>query len=373
MENLSNLYVHFPYCEAKCHYCDFYSLPESKHEESVRLNAYSAILSELSHYDAVLGKLDTLFMGGGTPSLVPLPEMEKIFSKLSFHPSCEITMEANPSSISKEKAKAWRHLGINRISLGVQALNNERLIWLGRVHNKKEIFEALDILQSAGFDNISTDYIVGVPQQTPQLIESELKELYENFSNLKHTSAYLLTLKSSNPKFKELLDEDMQLTHLQTVRDVLKSFGFEQYEISNFAKSGFKARHNENYWLGGSYLGIGPSAHSYIKNEKKRFKNVASISTYIESLQANRTPIEWEEKLNLEQERIEYIMLRLRHADGIDTQEYRKLFGMNFPSEKSTLVTELTRLKLIEHTPGTVKLTSDGFFISDPIIQKLIA
>lgn len=371
----SNLYAHFPYCESKCHYCDFFSLPESKHSESARSNAYSALINELKTYDAAnaIGALDTLFMGGGTPSLAPLPVLEIFLKTLKFNSSAEVTMEANPSSVTKEKAKVWKELGINRISLGVQALNNERLFWLGRVHDKKEIFDALDCLFDSGITNISTDYIVGVAGQTTKIIQDELSELYKNFPDLKHTSAYLLTLKTSNPKFKELLSENEQLDHLRTVRDTLASFGFEQYEISNFAKNGFTAKHNENYWLGGSYLGVGPSAHSFDAIGKKRFKNTGSLSNYIEELNKNILPIEWTETLTAEQEEIEFIMLRLRRKDGVNLNEYQNRFHKSILHQKPTLIAELTRQNLIETSSTHLKLSKDGFFVSDLIIQKLIS
>ncbi len=371
----ANLYMHFPYCEAKCHYCDFFSLPESKHSSDVRKNAYSALIEELKTYDAAnsIGKLDTLFMGGGTPSLAPLSVMEEVFQIIQPNQNAEITMEANPSSVTKEKAKFWKALGINRISLGVQALNNDRLLWLGRVHDKKEIFEALTVLFESGFENVSTDYIVGVPGQTIELIQNELAELYQNFSNLNHTSAYLLTLKSSNPKYKELLDEETQLDHLRTVRDTLAEFGFEQYEISNFAKPNKQALHNENYWLGGSYLGVGPSAHSFHLDSKLRFKNVASLSLYIEEIAKNQLPIEWKETLTPDQELIEYLMLRLRRKEGVLLNDYQSRFGKSILDEKTSLIEQLARQKLIEIDSTHLKLSKDGFFISDPIIQKLIS
>lgn len=370
-QQFANYYFHTPYCETKCHYCDFFSLPEDRSPESERARIYSAILNELKSYASVVGpKVDTIFFGGGTPSLAPLETMQSFVEQLPVESGSEVTMEANPSSIAPERARAWRALGINRISMGTQALNDERLKWLGRVHDKSEIFQALDALFEAGFKNVSIDYIVGVPDQTQKLISEELNEVLGRFPLIRHVSAYLLTLKPSNPKHKQLPSDDEQLAHLRAVRDALLEQGFEQYEISNFARPDSRARHNENYWLGGSYLGIGPSAHSFWDKQQRRTKNWASLGKYEELINQGQKPVEWEESLTIEQMRLEYIMLRLRRSAGIDLKEYQSLFGRDLLSDNRSWVDFCLNRGLCLLS-DRLQLTADGYFLSDQIISKI--
>lgn len=368
LETFHNLYVHFPFCEAKCHYCDFFSLPESKIPE--RNPYYAAILEELEFYS--VDALQTVFLGGGTPSLVPLNFLETLFQKIKLAPNAEVTIEANPSSITLEKAKAWRAMGINRVSMGVQALEDQRLEWLGRVHSKQSAFDALEALMAAGFDNFSTDYILGVPKQTPEIIEAELSHLLKSFPTIKHLSAYLLTLKPSNPKCKELPPEEEQLAHLRTANRVLTEHGFEHYEVSNFAKPGFTSRHNQNYWKGNGYLGIGPSGHSYSKNAKQRFKNWASLEKYRGLVSDKTRPVEWEETLTPEQERIENILLQLRRKEGLDLRRHQAQFHENLASKYATLLKTWAQKGYCQLSPETLSLTPEGFYVSDQIISKII-
>ncbi|MBI3556505.1 MAG: radical SAM family heme chaperone HemW [Deltaproteobacteria bacterium] len=370
-EPVSSIYVHFPFCEAKCHYCDFFSLPAAQIKSAERARIYSAIDSELTFFRSQLStSLKTIFLGGGTPSLVPVDVIRSLMDKLGHAPDTEITMEANPSSIDLNAAHAWRSAGINRISMGTQALNDDRLAWLGRVHTKSEVFEALETLFQAGFERVNTDYIVGVPGQTVVMIESELNELLSRFPHIQHISAYLLTLKPSNPKFDQLPCEDEQLAHLRSVSAVLKNFGFDQYEISNFARKGARALHNENYWLGGGYLGIGPSAHSYCPIRRIRTKNWASLGKYCDLIEQGTAPVEWTETLTLEQERLEYLMLRLRRSAGVNFQEYRARFHRDLYAEQKTWI-DLWQTKGLCTVGDSLKLTADGFFLSDQILNNL--
>ena len=370
-ETVSSIYVHFPFCEAKCHYCDFFSLPEAQINSAERARIYAAIDKELDLFaDRLQAPLKTIFLGGGTPSLVPIAAIQALMGKLPHTPDTEITMEANPSSITVERARAWRAAGINRISMGTQALNDERLAWLGRVHTKAEVFESLEALFQAGFERVNTDYIVGVPGQTCSMIESEVAELLGRFPHIQHLSAYLLTLKPSNPKFDQLPHDDEQLAHLRSVSSVLQSFGFEQYEVSNFARNGARALHNENYWLGGGYLGIGPSAHSFWPARRSRTKNWASLGKYCDLVERDTPPIEWTESLTPEQERLEYLMLRLRRSAGIDFGEYSRVFQRDLYAEQKTWI-DLWQTKGLCTVGDTLKLTADGFFLSDQILSNI--
>lgn len=343
-------------------------------ENRERTRIYMAIEREISLFATQLQQpLKTVFLGGGTPSLVPIDIIVCFISRLPLAPDTEITIEANPSSISHEKAQAWRAAGINRVSMGVQALDDERLGWLGRVHSKREVFEALEALFTAGFKNVSIDYIVGVPNQSTKEIEQELSDALRRFPHIKHLSAYLLTLKRSNSKFAQLPDENEQLRHLRTTTAVLADFGFEHYEISNFARSQHRAQHNENYWLGGSYLGIGPSAHSFFENTAERMKNWASLGKYCELVESGQSPTEWSEKITKEQQRIEYLMLRLRRKEGVEFEEYRQLFGRDLLVERKNWIALWQERGLCQiDFNNKLRLTSDGFFLSDEILSNII-
>ncbi|MGE4232235.1 MAG: radical SAM family heme chaperone HemW [Bacteriovoracia bacterium] len=374
MEKFKSLYIHFPYCETKCHYCDFYSLPEAKYSIAEKGSAYQAISSEVDFHlkseDRKIEPLDTIFLGGGTPSLVPIERMGEILEKLPITPTTEVTIEANPSSISDEKAKGWRLHGINRVSIGAQALNDERLNWLGRVHGVDQTYRAIEAVTKAGIQRISIDYILGVPGQTESTIESELVDVLMKYPQISHVSAYLLTLKESNSRFTELPSEEIQLAHLRKAREVLFGIGFYQYEISNYSKPGFEARHNENYWLGGAYLGIGPSAHSFWQKKKTRTKNWGSLHRYVQEIFDKKDPVEWEESIGIQEERLEFAMLRLRRRDGIEYQDFESRFG-GFSEKTSAKAKALEEAGFLSLKGGKIRLVNDGFFLSDQIVKEL--
>ncbi|HRK02550.1 MAG TPA: radical SAM family heme chaperone HemW [Oligoflexia bacterium] len=364
-----NLYVHTPFCETKCHYCDFFSLPEGKYDSQSQIKVYRNILDEFRFYR--LGELETIFLGGGTPSLAPESFLEALFGKLDLDSNCEVTLEANPSSVTPTNASHWKSLGVNRVSLGVQALSNERLEWLGRVHSKAAAYKALEAVHNANIERVSIDYIVGVPEQSLSQIESELGELLSKFPAVRHVSAYLLTLQTTNPKLAQLPNEEAQLQHLRMVRDVLAAHGLLQYEISNFAEPGFEARHNLNYWNGGSYLGIGPSAHSFDSSEQLRWKNKASLSSYCEDVENALPPIDWKESLDREQRRLEYLMLRLRTSAGIVTHDYSARFGRDLAADNDTRILQWEAAGLVSRSQDQIRLMGDGYFLSDSIIGAI--
>lgn len=331
---------------------------------------YASIIRELHRYRDKISA-NTLYMGGGTPSLVPVNVLAELFDGVRIDENAEVTLEANPSSVTREKAEQWRKLGINRLSVGLQSMDDSRLAWLGRVHDKRVAMAALEVVLEAGFKSLSVDFIVGIPGLSARAIEQELGGLLDAFPAIDHVSAYLLTLKPGNPKYDELPDEDAQLDHLRATSRLLTGSGFEHYEVSNFARPGRRARHNESYWLGKSYLGIGPSAHSYDASEKRRWKNCASLEKYAAELESGAHPIEWSERLSRDQERIEYLMLRLRRADGLSLIDYRTRFGDDLLADNRLLFESWQRYGLCV-VDGTVRLTSNGFFLSDQLLTKLI-
>ena len=367
---MQSLYVHFPFCESKCHYCDFYSLGQSKTRPTDPDRFESALKLESIQMGHLLSaELSTLFFGGGTPSMTTAKAMSQALEPLKLEQrltaETEWTMEANPSSIHLEAMKEYRSMGINRVSMGVQAMRPDFLKALGRVHSRETALTALDAVFTAGFTNVSVDLLCGVPEQTEQDIQEALECLTQ--FPITHLSCYLLTLPPHHPMHRLLPNEDTQLNHLLFLHHWMTRHGFDHYEISNFAKPGKRARHNLNYWQGQSYLGLGPSAHSFDATPATRWKNVSSLHRYASLLEQGKSVTEGHEKLTPQQLSLEKWMLALRLDSG-------------FPNHWLTTPLQVNRVKLFE-TQGLIeihpddaerkRLTAKGFALSDPIIRAL--
>lgn len=367
---MQSLYVHFPFCEAKCHYCDFYSLGRERTRAGDDTRFERALSREISLMGEHLApELDTIFFGGGTPSMTPPEAMARALEPLwrftRVTPATEWSMEANPSSITLEKMKAYRTLGVNRISMGVQALKPELLQSLGRVHSRETALRALAEVFEAGFDNVSVDLLCGVPGQTLQDLDAAIGKL-TSFP-ISHLSCYLLTLPPHHPLFAALPDEEAQLDHLLHLDAAMREKGFEHYEISNFSKPGKRARHNLNTWTGKAYLGLGPSAHSYDPAAEKRWKTVSSLHKYVALLEEGRSPVEQIEKLTTEQYQLERWMLALRLDEGIPCA------WLDTPARRARCEI-MQKQGLIEPHPclaDRVRLTARGFALSDQVIAAL--
>ncbi len=369
---IRSLYVHFPFCETKCHYCDFYSLgrervrtgDEDRFEKALTLEAHKATQNHL-----LAPQLDTIFFGGGTPSMTP-PEtmqraLEPLFADSKVTSDTEWTMEANPSSVDLKSLKAYRAFGVNRISMGVQAMRDDLLLRLGRVHSRDAALKALVAIFESGIQNVSVDLLCGVPGQSLQDIDEAINTLTR--FPISHLSCYLLTLPPRHRMYKELPDEDTQLSHLLHLVEWMKSLGFEHYEISNFAKPGKRARHNLAYWKGHSYLGLGPSAHSFDAARGRRWKNISSLHTYATRLEKGEPVMEWEETLSASQKELERWMLALRLDEG-------------FPETWLQSSLQIARAKTFEQQgllephpqdPSKKRLTPRGFALSDQVIAAL--
>ena len=367
-----SLYIHFPYCESKCHYCDFYSLGR-EHLTRDRKSAFFRALEAEAWLQAPLlaTELDTLYIGGGTPSLMSPDEIAGVLHPIrnKIKNTTEWTMEANPSSISANSLGDCRKLGINRLSMGVQSLDSALLKMLGRIHSPEIALSALETVFHSGIENVSVDLLCGVPGQTTADLEKSLKQL--TAFPIKHLSCYLLTLSPGNPLFGKLPTEDTQLEHLLFVDRWLTAHGFEHYEISNFAKPGWRSLHNLNYWMGEAYLALGPSAHSYDLlggTCGRRWKNHSSVDTYCSKLLKNESAQEWEEDLTPGQKEIERWMLALRLSDGFPVSWLDT-------SRRLELAAQLQKEGLLQPHPSVadrLTLTPKGLALSDEIISTLI-
>lgn len=370
MTTFSSLYFHFPFCESKCHYCDFYSLGRERTKESDPPKFITALETECrSQAHLLADRVDTIFFGGGTPSMTPATDMAHALASLDLarrvDADTEWTMEANPSSVTLESLREYRALGVNRISMGVQAMRDDLLLRLGRVHSRDQALGALERIFAAGFTDVSVDLLCGVPGQTTEDLDTAMTALLA--FPITHLSCYLLTLVPHHRMFKELPGEEEQLRHLLHIDGFMRAQGFDHYEISNFARPGHQARHNLHYWKGHSYLSFGPSAHSYDAAAKRRWKNVSSLHQYADRLASGKLPHEQSEELTSEQLDLERWMLALRLTEGFPVS------WLDNPLRQAR-AHELRARELIEphpHRPEHLRLTARGFALSDQIIASL--
>lgn len=355
------IYIHVPFCAKKCPYCDFYSCSYSSRASEDYANG---IIRDIEGFPDN-PKIDTVYFGGGTPSLIPPEFIEKILRclNLKFNISVpEITLEINPCTVNNNKLKLYREMGINRLSIGVQSANDSELKLLGRKHNFEKAKEIIIQASNNGFDNISCDLMLGIPGQTIDSLSESINKLSELPIN--HISSYILKIEAGTPfDNKEFInqmpsDELVSEMYLFTVND-LKNKGFDQYEISNFAKKGYKSRHNLKYWNCCEYIGFGPAAHSFYNGI--RYYYAPDLEKFIKS-----PP----EKIITDFDAggdDEKLMLGLRLTEGVDLNE--------FPDRKNSILLKAASLKrcgYIDLTGDRLSLTPKGFMVSNSIIAELI-
>ena len=365
------LYVHIPFCVRKCNYCDFCSYADSIDSN---LEPYVAVLlSEAERYkQGKKIKIDTLYFGGGTPSLLPPQTLEKILLGLSdifeISDSAEVTLEANPGTFDIVKMRAYRSLGINRVSVGVQSIHENELKKLGRIHSSNEFYSSYNCLRDAGFDNINLDLMYGIPEQTEKTFASTLDRIIS--LEPEHISAYGLIVEEGTPFYLEretldLPDEDIECRMYYMASEKLLSAGYRHYEISNYAKPGRESRHNLKYWRDEEYIGLGVSAYSYFGG--KRYGNARSLSSYLLDQRATES-----EQIAREDEMYEYAMMRLRLSEGIDLTAYRARFGVDFQNGRESIIERFRSLGLLSISNDTLSLTERGFYLSNTILAEIL-
>lgn len=377
MSKQISIYVHFPFCEQKCRYCDFYSITD----ETKKLDFIEQLCRELYLSQSKFGdykNVNTIFFGGGTPSTFSARKLEKVINRIASYyniSECtEFTIECNPGTIDLEKLRDYKSLGINRLSLGVQSLNENTLRFLGRIHTANQSMEIIKIAQKAGFDNLSIDMIFSVPGQSINSYVSDLKYIVE--LDAPHISTYNLTYETGTPlhndlinqKFKPQSQDDDAEFYLRTI-DLLGNFGYEHYEISNFAKPGFSCKHNLNYWIGGSYLGFGPAAHSYFENT--RTANIANLNKYLSYLKNNELPVDFVENLSYKDIIYEKILLGLR-CEGVDNKEFINNYNINlFDIIKYFYNGNIEKYFLYKY--DIIRLTKEGKLYCDEITSRIFS
>lgn len=373
---MAGIYIHIPFCRKACHYCNFHFSTSL----ALKNDFLNALLNEADLQTNYLGgeKVSTIYFGGGTPSLLEPGECDRILNKIrSLHPvakDAEITLEANPDDLSAEKLLAWKEIGINRLSIGVQSFFEEDLTWMNRAHTAKQSIDHLT-LACTYFDNITIDLIYG----TPILTDTKWKENIKRAINLKipHLSCYGLTVEPKTALFKLIankkipdVDSNDQARQFLLLMEWMEAAGYEHYEISNFAIPGNRSRHNSSYWQGANYLGLGPSAHSY--NKKSRQWNISNNALYIQSLQKSKLSFEIEH-LTSTQQLNEYIMTSLRTMEGIDNNYILEQFGSGELKRIQQSALSFLNQELLRQNENSFILTRRGKLFADGIAAGLFA
>ena len=365
----AGLYIHIPFCLSKCGYCSFYSI------KSVNLipEYIAALKKEIKYYCNVFSFFDSIYIGGGTPSLLTPKQFIEIFISLNKYfnidINAEITLEANPGDISSKYLKTLRRIGINRLNIGVQSFDDKVLKFLGRRHSSVEAISAIEAARKAGFDNLGIDLIYGVHGLNIKSWKNTLQKAI-SFSP-EHISCYQLSLDDRTPLYKKYSsegwhfpDENTELKLLLTTAEELENAGYIHYEVSNFArKDKFKSRHNQKYWQHTPYLGLGPAAHSFLNN--KRWWNKAAVKTYLNEIAQGKMPVEDTETLSAEQLQLEALFLGLRTKVGIDLKLYKAKYGVDLLANKKTIIDALIKNKLVELKNGILRPTRTGMAVAD--------
>ncbi|MCW8809447.1 MAG: radical SAM family heme chaperone HemW [Ignavibacteriaceae bacterium] len=370
-------YIHIPFCDHKCIYCDFYSIITSDNIQPF----LKSVKKEINYYSNIYSEgreLISIYFGGGTPSLMEPDYIREIIDtikeKFNVAENSEITLETNPGTVSLEKLKKFREAGINRISIGIQSFDDKELKFLTRIHNSETAIVTVDDALLAGFENISLDLIFNLPNQTKEKWKENLKQAIE--LPIKHISAYSLILEMGTILNKMVLDgkvkiqdEDYDAELYSTTIDFLISNGFHQYEVSNFAKPGFECVHNNAYWHYMDYFGFGTSAHSFINN--KRSWNFSSLKMYIENIERLGIAVAGSETISPEKALNEFVMLELR-SSGLNIKEFGNLFGDSWLKEKYPYFELLKKNDFVQISNGLIKLTKKGYAICDEILKELL-
>ncbi len=378
---MAGIYIHIPYCKQKCSYCDFYSVIRKNNTEQGEFSFINCLMREIEERSDYLGddKIETIYFGGGTPTLLSSNEIEillnNIRSNFNVNNNAEISFEANPDDINEKYIENLLNCGINRVSIGIQAFDDKVLKLLNRRHNVKLAEESVLLCKKAGLNNISGDIIYGIPGMATLQWENTIAKSIG--LGIQHISAYMLSYEEGTVMMdslnKGLIQKISEQEFIKQFRMLVKHMTenkFEHYEISNFALSGFHSIHNSNYWKGKKYIGIGPSAHSY--NVKERQWNVRDIDQYMKLIIEKNIYFE-KEILDNKVKYNEYILTSLRTIWGVNEIIIKENFGEDYYCSFMENVEKFVEQKLIKRTNNVLRLTLNGMFISDYIIRELIA
>ncbi|NOX59354.1 MAG: radical SAM family heme chaperone HemW [Planctomycetes bacterium] len=370
------LYLHWPFCETKCGYCDFYSVPLNGRDV---LPLLDAVATELQTRTATIDQpIDTVFWGGGTPTTLSHNELAvmlgHIQSTIENHPVREFTIEANPATLDDQKAAVLVDFGVTRVSIGAQSFHPSELTSLERLHEPRHIAEAVATIRQAGIRNYNIDLIFGIGGQTLDSWKRSLALAVDLEAN--HLACYGLTYETGTALTKQLkrglitaCDEQLEADMLLTAKDFLERHGYEHYEISNFAKPGYRCEHNLIYWHNGSYIGVGPSAAGCFGGV--RYKNIADINEYVRLTANGNDATQFQETINPAIRALEALMMRMRLIDGLDLDAFTRSTGVPLLEQCRGAIARLTQSELIEHDQRTLRMTRKGLLMADTVIREL--
>lgn len=372
----SSIYIHIPFCATKCYYCAFNTY--SFHKEQAK--AYlQALRTEMELYSCETTPLRTVFIGGGTPSILSAKALAQFFTDLhtyfELQVDAEITVECNPGTVDVEKLAVMRNAGVNRLSFGLQAMSDETLKQLGRIHTVAEFLHSYHLSREYGFGNINIDLIFALPKQTVEMWQYTLHEVIALAPT--HISAYNLVLEEETPFYEQWRDgelhlpsEDTQADMFQYTIETLTAGGYTHYEICNFARPNRFAKHNLVYWDNQPYLGLGAGACGYINGV--RYTNIRGIAPYINALHQHNRPVADSERLTGRAEKAETLMLALRKREGISFEGYQRRFGEELEVAFGTTLKKWIDLQLLERTATHFRFTPHGLFLANEVFVELI-
>ncbi len=378
---MAGLYLHIPFCKQRCIYCDFYFVTSQKHVDEF----VEKLVKEIVYWGTFFSPkqtLDTIYFGGGTPSLLPVEAIEKILRAIDFYfdttGTKERSFELNPDDVDDVYLKALRNTGIDRLSIGIQSFFNEDLKWMNRAHSAEEANRIVPLAREAGFDNFSVDLIFGLPEQKETHWIKNLEQVIA--LDVPHLSTYGLTIEPRTPLYKQVAKgiqraaSDQTLAHMyQQTMDVLRGAGYEHYEVSSFSKPGARSQHNQLYWQHTNYLGIGPAAHSFWQMPGEpafRWANIRNLKKYIQWNEKDTPPQAFKESVEKKDLANEYIMLRLRTRDGLDLDTLSSIYDMRLSHQ---ILHALLDDGLATIQGSTLSLTDRGLLICDTITAKFFS
>ncbi|MDN3506334.1 MAG: radical SAM family heme chaperone HemW [Simkaniaceae bacterium] len=364
MSGSLGIYFHIPFCSKKCPYCHFFVVPNKKEHRDTLLESLLLEWKRLSP-KVQNHEITSIYFGGGTPALFGSKAIHTLLSAIPHSKEIEITLEANPEDVTQALMQEYAQAGINRVSIGVQSLEDDSLITLGRTHNAQKALKAIEDTYSAGITNISIDLMYELPDQTSKAFENTLKKLKD--LPITHLSLYNLTIEPNTAFFKKTLNlpsPEENLKMLNAATEHLETIGLKRYEISAFAKPGYQAQHNTGYWKARPFFGLGPSAFSYYNG--KRFRNVAHLHRYFRALKEGKTPVDFVESLPYPENVHELLAVRLRLLEGVDLNTY------DLPPKTLNTLSKLESEGFLDQSKDRCKLTEKGLLFYDTVATEII-
>ncbi len=376
--NRAGIYIHIPFCETRCHYCNFAT---GGYESETARRYVAALLAEVERAEAKpeMHVVDSIYFGGGTPTTLSVVQLSSILNlcrdKFDVTPNAEVTSEANPGTISQEYLEGLRAAGVNRLSFGVQSFDDGELQMIGRSHSSEEAREAVRRARAAGFTNVSIDLIAGLPEQKMETWRRNLEEAFALEPD--HLSVYLLELYKDAPLLHRInrgellaIEDELTVEMYFALKDEAERHGFDHYEISNWARAGFESRHNLKYWTGAPYWAFGVSAAGY--DGARRWSNTRNIHEYLTKIEAGESPVAEVIELDDEDRQSENLFLRLRLKEGVNLREHEARFGVNVVERYADDLARLNEAGLIELNDGILKISRAGTVLANEVFAAFV-